>query len=379
MSEQSKHVIAAARPWFSEEDIAQATAAIADVLRGGRLILGPRGRELEAAFAARIGVKHAVALSSCTAALEITYRHLGIAGREVIVPTNTFVATANAVIAAGGKPIFCDMHADDYCLDADDALGRVTPRTAAIVVVHVSGFVARGIERLRRECGERGVALIEDCAHAHGAGLGDRQVGSLGGAGCFSFYPTKIMTCGAGGMLTTDDDDLARFARSLRHHGQGASLEEIVLPGNDWVLDEVRCILAQSQLRRLDDFIARRRRIAARYDELLANDERIILPRPQPGSASVYYKYPVLLPSGVDRDAVRKWMGERDVEVGALYWPPCHLMPVFRQALGTGPGTLPTAEGLLARQLTLPMHAAMEPADADRSVAVLDEALRSLA
>ncbi len=379
MGEQKQQKIAAARPLFSEEDIAQATAEIADVLRGGRLILGPRARALEAAFAARVGVKHAVALSSCTAALEIAYRHVGAAGREVIVPTNTFVATANAVIAAGGKPVFCDMHADDYCLDVDDALGRLTSRTAAVVVVHVSGFVTRGMERLRRECSERGIALIEDCAHAHGAKLGDREVGSLATAGCFSFYPTKIMTSGTGGMLTTDDDGLAQFARSLRHHGQGASLEEIVLPGNDWVLDEVRCVLAHTQLRRLDELIACRRRIAARYDQLLADDKRITLPQTQPGSHSVYYKYPVLLPSGVDRDAVRKRMGEHDVEVGALYWPPCHLMPVFRKALGTGPGMLPTAEGLLERQLTLPMHAAMQLADADRSVAVLDEALRHLA
>jgi perosamine synthetase len=364
--------IAAARPWFSDEDIAWINAGIAEVLRGGRLILGPRARELEGSFAARVGTKHAVALSSCTAALEIAYRHIDVAGREVIVPTNTFVATANAVIAAGGKPVFCDMSADDYCLDVDDALTRVTPRTAAIVVVHISGYVARGIERLRAECSARGIKIIEDCAHAHGARLGGREVGSLGDAGCFSFYPTKVITCGAGGLLTTDDDALAGFARSLRHHGQGASLEEIVLPGNDWILDEVRCVIAQAQLRRLDEFIARRRAIAARYDQLLAKDARFTLARPQPGSESVYYKYPVLLPEGVDRDEVRRRMGEEhQVEVGSLYWPPCHLMPVFRKSLGTGPGMLPTAEKLLARQLTLPMHAALEPADADRSVAAL--------
>jgi perosamine synthetase len=366
--------ISAAQPWFSEEDIATITAGIAEVLRSGRLILGPKARELETLFAARVGTKHAVAVASCSAALEIAYRHFGVRGREVIVPTNTFVATANAVIAAGGTPVFCDMSADDFCLDVDDALNRITPRTAAVVVVHIAGMVAAGIDRLRAECRPRGIAVIEDCAHSHGARLDARETGSLGDAGCWSFYPTKILTCGVGGLITTDDDKLAGWARSLRHHGQGASIEEIVNAGNDWLLDEIRAVVALAQVRRLDEIVEQRRRVAARYAERLAGDPRYVLPRPAPGTSPTWYKYPVLLPEGVDRDAVRGGLlDEYAIEAGSLYSPPCHLMPVFRNALGTGPGMLPIAERVLSRQITLPMHSRLELADVDRVVTALGE------
>jgi dTDP-4-amino-4,6-dideoxygalactose transaminase len=364
--------IPGARPTFVEEDIPGVLEEIGEVLRGGRLILGPKLRRLEEEWSKRVGTKHAVGLSSCTAALEIAYRHFGVKGREVIVPTNTFVACANAAVAAGANVKFCDMSADDYCIDVDDAIAKMTPQTAAVLVVHISGFITPGIHRLRDECKRRKVALIEDCAHAHGATWEGREAGSFGEAGCFSLYPTKVLTCGVGGVLTTDDDELAAFAKSLRHHGQGASLEEIVHAGNDWMLDEVRAVIAGEQLRRLDDFLAVRRRIAAAYDELLAKDERIVRPQLSPALKAAYYKYPVLLPEGTDARVVRKRMMEEDrIEIGSLYYPPCHLMPVFRNALGTAPGQHPKAEALLARQVCLPMHARVTEAQAERSVSAL--------
>ncbi len=365
--------IPAARPLFPEEDMPEVLEQIAQVLRSGRLILGPRTRELEAEWARRVGARHAVALSSCTAALEIAMRWAKVGGREVVVPTNTFVATANAVGFAGGKVVFCDMDARDYCLDVDDALARVTPETAAVVVVHISGFVPHGLDKLVDACRARRVVLIEDCAHAHGSKLGERSVGALGDVGCWSFYPTKTLTSGVGGMITTDNEDVAAFARSLRHHGQGASLEEIVNQGNDWLMDEVRAVLALAQVRRLDDFVARRRAIAAIYDGLLGKRDLYTLPRLAAGTFASYYKYPVLLPPGVDRDAVRATVArEHGIEMGALYSPPAHLMPIYR---ATSP-RLPVAESLLPRQITLPMHAAVTPADAERSVAALDDAVR---
>lgn len=360
-----------ARPLFPEEDLPGILEQIAAVLRSGRLILGPRTRELEQEWARRAGTRHAVALSSCTAALEIAYRHARVAGREVVVPTNTFVATANAAISAGGRVVFADMDARDGCIDVDDALGRLTTRTAAVAVTHLAGFIPHGLERLRDTCRARRIALIEDCAHAAGATLSGRSVGSLGDAGCWSLYPTKIITCGVGGMLTTDDDELVGLARSLRHHGQGMSLEEIVVQGNDWLMDEVRAVLALAQLRRLDDFLARRREIAARYDELLSPLERYVLPRLAPGSVAAYYKYPIILPHGVPRDLVRsRLQAEHGIECGSLYSPPAHLMPLFREA---GHGTLRRAEEILPRQLCLPMHAALTPDDASRAVAALEE------
>ncbi len=412
----SKRTISAARPHFVEEDIRTITAAIGDVLRGGRLILGPQSRELEAAFAARVGTKHAISLTSCTAALEIVFRFLNVAGREVIVPTNTFVATANAVRFAGGTPIFADMNQDDYGIDAEDAIARLSDRTAAVVVVHVAGFIPKGLDALTEACRKRSIPIVEDCAHAHGAtlnvsradgtGPSDKEAGSLGYAGCFSFYPTKILTCGVGGMLTTDDDELADYARSLRHHGQGASLEHIERPGNDWVLDEVRSVVALNQFRRLDEFLSVRRAIAARYDELLEDSPpdrgAITLPSPRTDAAPAYYKYPVLIPEGVDRHTLRQAMArEHQIEIGALYSPPCHQMPVFQrdaQARDSSSGAtssgatssgatssgatwaaaLPVAESILPRQITLPMHAAMTLQDAEQVVQSLRVVLGAL-
>lgn len=380
MSPPSLPPLAAARPLFAEDDMPRILEDIAAVLRSGRLILGPKTRELEAAWSARTGTKHAVALSSCTAALQIAYLHAGARGREIVVPTNTFVATANAALFAGAKVVFADMSTDDFGIDAEDALAKIGPETAAVVVVHIAGLVAKATERLRAECKSRKILLVEDCAHAHGAKLGDRGVGSLGDVGCFSLYPTKILTSGVGGVLTTDDDALAEFARSMRHHGQGPSLEEIVNSGNDWVMDEVRAVLACQQLRRLDDLVGARRAVAARYDELLRGDPDVTTPVPQPGTFATYYKYPVVLRRGIDRDRLRARLhDEHGIEAGALYSPPCHLMPVFRNLLGTGPGTLPKAEDVLPRQICLPMHAAMSPADADRSVGALRAVLRSAA
>ena len=366
--------IAAARPLFPEEDMSELLEQIAQVLRSGRLILGPRTKELEAEWARRVGTKYAVALSSCTAALEIALRWARAEGRDVVVPTNTFVATANAVRFAGGKIIFSDMSRDDYCLDVDDTLARVTPHTAALVVVHVSGFIPHKMDELVAFCRERRIVLIEDCAHAHGAKLGDRSVGALGDIGCWSFYATKIISSGVGGMITTDNDDAAEFARSLRHHGQGASLEEIVHSGNDWLMDEVRAVLLLAQVRRLDEFVERRRAIAARYDALLAKRDLYTLPRLAPDTFATYYKYPILLPIGANRDAIRATLArEHGIEMGSLYSPPAHLMPIYRD---TSP-RLPVAEALLPRQITLPMHAAVTPADADRSVAALDDVVRA--
>lgn len=368
--------IPGAKPWFPEEDIPGILDQIGEVLRGGRLILGPKARELEAAWAKRVGVEHAVAVSSCTAALEIAYRYYQVAGGEAVIPTNTFVATANAAVAAGARVVFADMDEDDYGVDVDDALRRITADTKVVVAVHIAGFIPHDLERLVRECRSRKIPVVEDCAHAHGSTLRGKEAGSLGDVGCFSLYPTKVLTSCTGGVLTTNDPELAAFARSLRHHGQGPSLEEIVLPGNDWVLDEVRSVLASAQLRRLDDFLAHRRSVAARYDEILGKDPRFTLPKLHPELSPAWYKYPVLLPEGADRDGIRKRIYDaHGIEMGALYSPPCHLMPVFRKAFGTGPGQLPRAERALARQICLPMHAKITLDEIDRSVAVLREAV----
>lgn len=380
----------AARPHFAERDLPGIMTDIERVLRSGILILGPETAALEAEFAAQVGTRHAIAVSSCTAALEIALRALGVCGREVLVPTNTFAATAAAALRAarevqpgsaqstaqaGRVTLYeCDLDGNSSVIDA---ISRITADTAAIVVVHVAGFVPWGFSFLMAECQRRGIVLIEDCAHAHGATMGGRQVGSFGDAGCFSFYPTKITTCGVGGMVTTDRDDVAAAARSLRHHGQGASLEEVVAIGHDWLLDEVRAVLMRAQLRRLPEIIGHRRRVAAAYHAALTRQasQQLLPPRAASGTEPAYYKFPVALKitgsraERSDGPIIRERMAARGISVGQLYWPPVHLMPAYA-ALGV---QMPRTESILRRRVCLPMHELVDPADCAEIVEALCE------
>jgi dTDP-4-amino-4,6-dideoxygalactose transaminase len=179
-------------------------------------------------------------------------------------------------------------------------------------------------------------------------------------------------------MVTTNHDALATFTRQMRHHGQGTSLEEIVLLGNDWMMDEIRAVVCKAQVDRLDEFVDRRRAIAAQYDRLLSGDKRFTLPRPLPGSRPSFYKYPVILPEGVDGGTVRTRMMERfNVEAGSLYSPPVHLMPVFKNRPEGKGLKLPVAEALLPRQVTLPIHASLQPGEVERSVEALHAVLKA--
>lgn len=362
----------AARPTFDEADIAQITAQIADVLRSGRLILGPQTEALEDEFARFVGVKHAVAVSSCTAAIEIACRALGQTdGSSVVVPTNTCVATAAGVMHAGATVLLCGTDERDFCLDVKDAIRWIDDEVRAVVAVHLAGFVAHDFDELKRVCQERDVALIADCAHAHGSELRGARAGALGDVGCFSFYPTKIITSGVGGMLTTNAAALAVLARRLRHHGAkgGTDLEQILSVGHDWLMDEVRAVIARAQLRRLPDLLARRRAVAARYDALLAGTD-VRPPVAAPGVTPSYYKYPVLLPLGVPRTRVRALLREaHGIEAGTLYDPPIHRMPAYRHLLDRY--DLRRTDALLGRQLCLPMHASVDPGDCDEIVAAL--------
>lgn len=369
--------IRCARPAF--QGVPEMLKDLEAVLRSGRLMMGPYLQAFETEFAAFVGVKHAVALSSCTAALETVLRRLELAGREVVVPTNTFIASGNAVLYAGGTLVLADTDPKTLQLTAAELERRLTPKTAAVVLVHLGGSMSPDLPAIAALCRARGIALVEDCAHAHGASFAVRRAGAWGLAGCFSFYPTKIMTTGSGGMLTTDDDGLAEYARSLRLHGRGdgrrGGLDAIENLGNDWFLDELRCVLGVHQLRGLPAALAERRRVAAAYTRLLAAVPGAQPVDPGPSCEASWYKFMVLLPAGTDLAEVARRMLESGVETEQLYWPPCHLQPVYRRLFGTREGAFPGAESALSRQLCLPMHPGVSDADAARAVDALRAAL----
>jgi perosamine synthetase len=377
MSEQGtgkRRRVSGARPYFHEEDVPKLLARIEDVIRGGRLIFGDNTREFEDSFRAHTGSQHAVSVNSCTTALEISMRFFGVKGREVIVPTNTFASCVKAVMYAGGTPVLADMNPETFCLDLDDALKRMNSKTAGVIIVHIAGLIFPEIDRLREACRERGLFLIEDPSHAHGATIDDRPAGSLADAACFSFYPTKIMTTGTGGMITTDNAELAAFARSVRHHGQGQSLESIVNLGNDWCMDEISAALGVYQLQRLKENVAHRNRVVDWYRQGLSGIDWIRVPLYPENLHHAYYKFPVMLSEGIDKHKLRQIMlDEYQIELGSIYDPPCHLHPVFQKELGTYEGMFPQTEAVLRQQICLPVHAAITEADVQAVIAALHE------
>src|SRR6266571_3620476 len=252
---------------FSNEDISNITEEISECLRTGALTLGQNGRQFEEEFAALCRVPYAVAVNSGTSALEIILRAIGVQNREVIVPTNTFFATAAAVIHAGGRVRFADCEPGSFALDLGSLRECLNANTAAIIVVHIGGLITPRISEISDVCKQVGVPLIEDAAHAQGSTLGGRPAGSFGLAAAFSFYPTKVMTSCEGGMITTNDPGLVRRAKILRDQGKaefGANYH--VELGYNWRMSELHAALGLRQLNRLNEFISTRRRVAAMYD-----------------------------------------------------------------------------------------------------------------
>ena len=358
--------------------VSSCSAALQITLRHFRV----RGREViwsaakfEKRFREYIGVEHAVAVSSCSAALQITLRHFRVRGREVILPTNNFPGVVSAVLYEGGVPVLADIDPHTFCLDTSDALARISPQTAGIIVVHIAGLVYPEIDVLRKTCEEKGLFLIEDASHAHGASIDGRKAGSLADAGCFSFYPTKLMTSGTGGMITTRNSELAEYARLLRHHGQGRKREEFVQMGSDWCMSELHAILGLQQLRRLDENVEHRHRVVEWYRAGLDGADWVTIPEYSDNLRHAYYKLPVLLSEEIDRNRFRIILeNEFHVENGTIYDPPCHLQPVFRDLPGWRECTFPKAETALRRQFCPPIHSSISETDVRKVI----EAMKSV-
>ena len=349
---------------FSEADIAEALELIGQSLRSGQLTLGKHGQAFEEAFAATCGRKHAIAVSSGTSALEIVLRSLDVADREVIVPDNTFFATAAAVQHAGGTPVFGDSNRDTLGISVDDVLARITPQTAGVIAVHIGGIVSPEIPRLEAELKARGLFLLCDAAHAHMASLDGQDASTWGVASTYSFYPTKVMTSGEGGMIVTDDDRIAEEARIFRDQGKAGFTSNFHTHlGANWRLSEPHAAIGLVQLKRLPEFIARRREVAAAYEETIRRVGGLALPAAQALDQSNFYKFVCYLPDGVDRKDLKQTMREK-YEVGLsgeVYELPLHAQPVFAPLAR---GSYPGADDVCSRQICPPVSARMTPEDA---------------
>ncbi len=340
--------------------------AVLEVLASGHLAQGPRVTAFERAFAQYIGTRHAVAVASGTAALVVALQAHGVGpGDEVVTTPFSFVATATSILACGARPVFADVDPDDLNLDPEAVERALSPRTKAVIAVHLYGHPAR-IEELAELCRRRGLALIEDAAQAHGAAHRGRRVGSFG-TGCFSFYPTKNMTTGEGGMITTDDEEVAVRARQIRDHGQSSRYRHDLF-GLNWRMTDLAAAIGLAQLAKLEPWNERRIRNAAVLSEGLRG---VRTPRTREGDRHVFHQYTIRVPQG--RDRLRAALEASGIGTAVHYPLPIHRQPLFVR-LGYGSESYPAAEQAAEEVLSLPVHPALTDDDLARIVEAVNRA-----
>jgi dTDP-4-amino-4,6-dideoxygalactose transaminase len=374
-------IVPPVKPYFLKEDIEQIKTDIEKILQSGMLTLYTYTKEFENQFAGMCHVKHAVAVNSGTSALEIALRTMKVkAEDEVLVPTNTFSATAAAVIFAGAKLKLTDINPDTLCIDVENIQKNITSKTKGVVAVHIGGLVCPNMKEIKEICRERELFLIEDSAHAQGSSINQKPAGSLGDAGCFSFYPTKVMTTGEGGMITTDEDEIAEKARVLRDQGKENFNSNIIIElGYNWRLPEISAAIGLTQLKRLPEIIEKRNEVAKYYDKELNKISGIKPLKTPPNILNNYYKYVAFLEKGIDREKLKEKLRAKGVRCsGEVYWPPLHLQPIYKQLLGTKEGDFPQAEDICKRMMCLPLYAQMTMEDMQFVVEKLRETISEM-
>ena len=363
-------------------DRAEVRNAIDSITRGGYWANGPYIDEFEHGLESSLGVDHALVCNSGTTALIAALEACGVGdGDEVIVPSFTFISTANAVVSAGATPVFADIEPDRYGLDPDSVESKITEQTAAILPVHYAGRACR-IHDLARLADEHDLMLVEDAAEAQGARADGSPIGTVGDVGMLSFCQNKIVATGEGGAVVTDDDELAERVRLLRSHGRvsgdyfsSTSGGEYTTLGSNYRMPDVVAALGTAQLGRIEDLVARRRAVAHRYSEQFSAIDGVT--PPNDGGANerhVYQLYTVQFEPWVDRDRVAETLAAHDI-ASKVYFDPVHLSTYYRAEHGGEPGTLPVTEELSTRVLSLPMHPNLSEAAIDRVVTAVDAAL----
>ncbi len=338
-----------AKPFIGEEE----KQAVVDVLSSGQLSQGPKVAEFEKAFAAYQGAKHGVATSNGTTALMAAMMAHNIGpGDEVIIPSFSFFATASCVLSVGAKAVFADIDPNTFCLSPESAEAAITPRTKAIMPVHLYGQPA-DMPAFEALCQKHGLVLLEDAAQAHGAAIGERRVGTWGTAS-FSFYPTKNMTTTEGGMILTNDDEIARKLRMIRAQGMNTQYYHEVV-GYNFRMTDMAAAIGMVQLGRLPEWTCKRVGNAIYFNERI---ESVKTPFLTEGYTHVYHQYTVRVPDGVDREAVTKRLNEKGVGVRVYYPLPIHRQPVFQNMNGGGykEVVLPETEKATSQVFSLPVH-----------------------
>jgi len=370
MSSLKNDFIPYGHQWIDDEDI----ESVAEALRSDWITQGRKIDEFERRVAEYCGAKYAVAVANGTAALHAACAVAGISeGDEAITTPITFPATTNAVVYCNGKPVFADIKEDTLNIDPEAIQNKLSAKTKAILPVDFAGHPAE-LDEIRGIARERGLVVIEDAAHALGAGYKGRRIGSLSDMTVLSFHPVKHITTGEGGMILTDSREFYEKLKIFRHHGivrdnqdKGLWYYEIHELGHNFRITDFQCALGLSQLKKLDRFIQRRREIAARYNEAFAGIEEIITPVEREDAQAVYHIYVIQLQLEKlksDRKEVYEALREKNIGVNVHYLP-VHLHPFYQRKFGYKKGDYPKAEGYYERAITLPLFPKMSDEDVE--------------
>jgi len=362
-------------PWITQED----KKAVLEALNSRWLTGGSKVAHFEKTFADYIGVKHAISVNSCTAALHLAMRVLNIKrGDEVIVPVLTFAATANAPIFCGAKPVFADIDEKTLNISPEDILNRITPKTKAIIPVHYGGQSC-DMKEIAEIAEDHKLHVVEDCAHSLGAEYKDKKVGNFGIMGCFSFYPTKILTTLEGGMITTNDEKLAQRLKILRQHGMSQTAldrelhstwyYDVVDLGYNYVLNELQAALGISQLKRVEAGIKKRIELACYYTKKLSSlaSRGIVIPYKAPNRSHVYHLYVIKIQGDkteTNRDELFKKLTANGIGV-SVHYTPLHFLSFYKKLLNCASMSFPTAEKVYEQILSLPLFPTLTEKDID--------------
>lgn len=369
--------------------------SVVKVLQSKWLSMGPVTHQFERQFSEFLGVKHAFAVSNGTAALHIAMSALGIEQNdEVIVPSLTFVATANCALYVGATPIFADItSSDDLNISPEDIRNKITPKTKAIIVVHYGGYPA-DMDAIMKIAQENNLFVVEDAAHAPGAELGSRsrktsgkKLGTIGNIGCFSFFPNKNMTTGEGGMIVTDDDNIAEKIKIIRSHGMTtltwdrhkghAFTYDVVDLGYNYRIDEIRSAMGLIQLKKLNENNERRKAIVQLYKKHLESISDINIPftsqyMEYKGKPS-FHIFPILLGKGISRKEFMDKLNEKGIQA-SIHYPPIHQFTYYKEKYNFTDGMLPKTEFVSRREVTLPLY----PTMSDEDVGYVSDVVREI-
>ncbi len=364
-------MIPIARPIIGDEEL----TAVKEVLASGMLAQGPKVKAFEEAFAHDIGRRHGIAVANGTAALQIALLAHGITrGQEVLIPPLTFFATASTVLLSGAKPVFVDIDRASYNMDPSKVVAAITRKTAAIMPVDLYGQTAE-MEPILEVARERGIPVLEDAAQAHGAEYHGKKAGNFGETACFSFYATKNMTTGEGGMIVTDNEGIATKARLLRDHGQAAKYQHVLL-GYNYRMTEIAAAIGLVQLAKLDGWVKQRRANASELTKGLDGIEGLVPPSEGNWMVHSYYQYIVRREDAfpLSRDEIVQDLTEEGIGCRPSYPMPLYKQKALRDLKIRG--RCPVAEDVVPRLFELPVHPSVRPVDVDRIVAAVETLAR---